>query len=233
MPPVRRLIEELREGTIGRLRMLAIREHRRPFLPKVGDWNRFNRNTGGTLVEKCCHFFDLMRHVTQHEPVRVLASGGQDVNHLDERYESERPDILDNAYVIVDFDDGSHALLDLCMFAEQSQHHEEIVATGDGGKLEAFVPTSTVVVAQRDPSSLARDPSRIATYEERPDAIAAEARGHHGSTMGQHRAFLAAIREGGPAEVTPRDGLVAVAMGIAAHRSIDEGRAVEMAEVLG
>ena len=138
--------------------MLAIREHRRPFLPKVGDWNRFNRNTGGTLVEKCCHFFDLMRHVTQHEPVRVLASGGQDVNHLDERYEGERPDILDNAYVIIDFDDGIRALLDLCMFAEQSQHQEEIVATGDGGKLEAFVPASTVVVAQRDPSSLRARP---------------------------------------------------------------------------
>jgi myo-inositol 2-dehydrogenase/D-chiro-inositol 1-dehydrogenase len=233
MPPVQRLVEELRAGTIGRLRMLAIREHRRPFLPKVGDWNRFNRKTGGTLVEKCCHFFDLMRHISEAEPVRVLASGGQDVNHLDERYEGERPDILDNAYVIVDFDDGTRALLDLCMFAEQSQHQEEIAATGDAGKLEAFVPASTVVIARRDPASEARDPARIETHEAPPDAVAAEARGHHGSTMGEHRAFLAAIREGGPAEVTPRDGLVAVAMGIAAHRSIDEGRPVELAEVIG
>ena len=30
----------------GTLHMLAIREHRFPFLAKVGDWNRFNRNTG-------------------------------------------------------------------------------------------------------------------------------------------------------------------------------------------
>jgi myo-inositol 2-dehydrogenase/D-chiro-inositol 1-dehydrogenase len=53
----------LRRGgsATGGIRMLTIREHRFPFLPKVGDWNRFNRNTGGTLVEKCCHFFDLMR----------------------------------------------------------------------------------------------------------------------------------------------------------------------------
>ena len=49
-----------RRAPSGRLRMLAIREHRFPFLKKVGDWNRFARNTGGTLVEKCCHFFDLM-----------------------------------------------------------------------------------------------------------------------------------------------------------------------------
>ena len=52
---------EVHGGKIGRLRMLSIREHRFPFLPKVGDWNRFSANTGGTMVEKCCHFFDLMR----------------------------------------------------------------------------------------------------------------------------------------------------------------------------
>jgi myo-inositol 2-dehydrogenase / D-chiro-inositol 1-dehydrogenase len=57
--------------------MLTIREHRFPFLEKVGDWNRFNRNTGGTLVEKCCHFFDLMRLILRDDPVRVMASGGQ------------------------------------------------------------------------------------------------------------------------------------------------------------
>ncbi len=88
------------------MKMVAIREHRFPFLVKVGDWNRFNRNTGGTLVEKCCHFFDLMRLVAGAEPVSVLASGAQDVNHLDERYNGEVPDILDNAYVIVDFANG-------------------------------------------------------------------------------------------------------------------------------
>ena len=52
----------------------AIREHRFPFLRKVGDWNRFDRNTGGTLVEKCCHFFDLMNHIAGARPVRVMAS---------------------------------------------------------------------------------------------------------------------------------------------------------------
>ena len=51
MPPVERLVQEVRRGTIGRPTMLAIREHRFPFLPKVGNWNRFSRNTGGTLVE--------------------------------------------------------------------------------------------------------------------------------------------------------------------------------------
>ncbi len=98
--------------------MLTIREHRFPFLHKVGDWNRFNRYTGGTLVEKCCHFFDLMRLVMGSEPVRVMASAGQAVNHRPRAYGGEVPDIWDHGYVIVDFESGARAMLELCMFAE-------------------------------------------------------------------------------------------------------------------
>ena len=51
MPPVAAFLSEAASAT-GGIRMLTIREHRFPFLEKVGDWNRFNRNTGGTFVEK-------------------------------------------------------------------------------------------------------------------------------------------------------------------------------------
>ena len=54
--------------------------------------------------------------------MRVVASGGHDVNHLDEVYDGRRADILDNAYVLVDFDNGARALLEICMFAECSKH---------------------------------------------------------------------------------------------------------------
>ena len=132
-------------GTIGKLRMLSIREHRFPFLPKVGDWNRFNRNTGGTLVEKCCHFFDLMNLAMDCQAVRVQASGAQDVNHLDEQYHGETPDILDNAFVIVDYENGARACLDLCMFAEGSRFEQELVATGNQGKIECTVPGDELI----------------------------------------------------------------------------------------
>ena len=75
MPPAAEFIADIHNGMIGTLRMLSIREHRFPFLPKVGDWNRFSENTGGTMVEKCCHFFDLMRLITKSEAVRVYCSG--------------------------------------------------------------------------------------------------------------------------------------------------------------
>ncbi len=43
MPSIARLIQEVDIGTLGAPKMLSIREHRFPFLRKVGHWNRFNR----------------------------------------------------------------------------------------------------------------------------------------------------------------------------------------------
>ncbi len=226
MPPVARLLAEVRAGTVGRPAMVAVREHRFPFLPKVGNWNRFNRNTGGTLVEKCCHFFDLMDRIVDDEPVRVLASGAQDVNHLDERYDGEVPDIVDNAFVVVDYRGGARAMLDLCMFAEASEHQEEISVVGPLGKIEAFLPASTVRLGLR------REGRAGVRTEEVHDPRVAYEGFHHGSSYLEHLDFLDAVRSGTAPEVGVADGLRSVALGVAAHRSIDEGRAVTLEEVL-
>ena len=226
MAPVAALIEQAHAGTIGEVRMVAMREHRFPFQPKVRDWNRFNCNTGGTLVEKCCHFFDLMRVIARSEPVRVMASGSQDLNHLEESYGGETPDILDNAFVIVDFASGARALLDLCMFADATRNQEEISVVGDDGKLEALIPDDVVRTGVRG-----RD--WIGNVHERTVSSTAPVVGHHhGSSFIELERFRDAVRESAPAECTLADGLWSVAIGRAAHMSIDEGRRVEMSELL-
>jgi predicted dehydrogenase len=236
MPPVAALLEEAARAT-GGIAMLSIREHRFPFLTKVGDWNRFNRNTGGTFVEKCCHFFDLMRLALRSDPVRIMASAGQHANHRDEVYDGERPDIWDHGYVIVDFASGARAMLELCMFAEGSRYQEEIVATGAAGKIEALVPGPTrfwpsalgeppvpqVIVSPRDP----RGP-RVLEIPVEPQLLAAG--DHNGSTFYQHQRFAAVVRGEGTPEVTLEDGWWAVAMGQAAQVSAAEGRAVVLAD---
>ncbi|MEL6737512.1 MAG: Gfo/Idh/MocA family oxidoreductase [Pseudomonadota bacterium] len=216
MPPATRFIERVHAGEAGDIKMLSIREHRFPFLPKVGDWNRFNRNTGGTLVEKCCHFFDLMRHILRDEPVRIFASGGQDVNHLDERYDGAVPDILDNAFVIVDFAGGARAVLDLCMFAEGSQEQEEISAVGPLGKLEVKLPSAHVIWSPRAPKGPV-----VETVATPPEALAAG--DHHGATYYQMLHFHAALTSGTEPQITARDGYRSVVMGAAAQQSIATG----------
>jgi predicted dehydrogenase len=222
MPPVARFLAELAAGAAGDLQTVFVREHRFPFLPKVGNWNRFNRNTGGTLVEKCCHFFDLMRLAARSDPVRVYASGGQGVNHLDETYDGEVPDILDHAFVIVDFASGVRGCLDLRMFAEASRNEQELVAVGDRGKIEAFVPEGVVRVGDRASRSLREIDARA------DDRIRYEGF-HHGASYLELLAFCDAIRSDGPPAVTAADGLWSVATGIAAHESIESGAPVSVA----
>lgn len=235
MPPIAALIEQAETAT-GGIKMLTIREHRFPFLEKVGAWNRFNRYSGGTFVEKCCHFFDLMRLIMQCEPVRVMASAGQDANHKDEVYNGEQPDILDNGYVIVDFENGARAMLELCMFAEGSRYQEEVSAVGPEGKIEAFVPgpgrfwpehlgeppVPLLVVSPRHP----KGPRQI---DIPVDPMILDAGDHNGSTFYQHEGFVAVVRGEKPApEVTLEDGWRAVEMGLAAQQSARTGQAVTL-----
>jgi predicted dehydrogenase len=55
---------------------------------------------------------------------------------------------------------------------------------------------------------------------------------HFGASFIEHQRFAAAIRDGTPAEIGLEEGLRSVATGLAAHRSIAEGRRVAMSEVL-
>ena len=234
MPPVAALISQVAEST-GGVKLLTIREHRFPFLEKVGDWNRFNEKSGGTLVEKCCHFFDLMRLILKSEPVRVMASAGQSVNHLDETYEGQTPDIWDNGYVIVDFKSGARAMLELCMFAEGAQYQEEISAVGSLGKIECLVPgpgrfwpkhlgaapTPKLIVSPRTP----RGPVEHAIPV---DPLLLEAGDHNGSTFYQHQKFQQVVLHNGTPEVSLYDGLTAVRMGMAAQQSATTGQSVEL-----
>jgi len=228
MPPVAEFVRQVHDGRVGALQMVSMREHRFPFLVKVGDWNRFARNTGGTMVEKCCHFFDLMRLITRSEAVRVYCSGAMDVNHRDERYGGATPDIIDNSFTVVDFADGTRAMLDLCMFAEGVEHQEEISATGDKARLDVLVPPGDLVFSPRVPLHA---PKRTERAPVAVHAAAMAAGSHHGATFHQHEAFARAVRGDGPVEVTARDGLLAVAIGTAAEISAREKRAVRLAEL--
>jgi predicted dehydrogenase len=238
MPPVAEMIRIAHAGGVGTLHQVAIREHREPFYPKVGDWNRFNANTGGTLVEKCCHYFNLMDLILKDKPLRVFASGGQRVNHLDEKYHGKTPDILDSAYAIVEYPSGARASLDLCMFAENSIDNEHVVIVGSEGKLESLLPSGVLRYGRREdwgkrevwgqPSGTAKG---VAVRQIRDTNIKYLGQ-HFGASYVEHQKFAQAIRQGLPPEIPLEEGLRAVATGLAAHKSIDEGRVVALAEVL-
>jgi hypothetical protein len=162
-----------------------------------------------------------------------MASAGQAVNHLDERYEGKMPDIWDHGFVLVDFDNGKRAMLELCMFAEGSRYQEKISAIGSTGMVEAFVPGPTrfwpddagpppvaeLVVSPRSMTGgrreeIAVDPALLAAGD------------HNGATFYQHERFAAVARGTGNIEVGLDDGAKAVAIGLAAQVSAASGKAV-------
>ena len=238
MPPVAEAVRMAHEGATGRVQQVTIREHREPFYPKVRDWNRFNENTGGTLVEKCCHYFNLMDLILREKPLRVFASGGQRVNHLDEDYRGRRPDILDSAYVIVEYGSGARGMLELCMYAESSIDNEHLTIVGDEGKIESLLPSLTLRYGRRsdwgrrEVWGQASGTGRGVSVRRVWDTNIRYAGQHFGASYIEHMRFASALREGRPPEITLEEGLQAVATGLAAHRSIDEGRPVMLREVL-
>jgi predicted dehydrogenase len=166
-----------------------------------------------------------------------MASGGASVNHLDETCDGRTPDIWDNAFVIVEFENGLRAMLELCMFAEGARYQEEITAIGPLGKIEALVPgpgrfwpahlgdapVPQVIVSPRNP----KGPQVLEVPVDRALLAAGD---HNGSTFYQHRHFADVVQQGSAPQVGVTDGWWAAAMGMAAQVSAREGRAVVLAD---
>jgi len=176
IPAIAKLISLV--PTIGDIKMITIRENRYPFLHKIGKWNRDKAKTGDTLVEKCCHFFDLFRLITQQESrlseIRALAQRG--LNYGNEpAIEGVTVPIIDSAFVTMPFHKndieeqdqaktkgktcGTIGCLELCMYAEGSRHQEEIIVTGTKGRLEAYLPENKVFSFVRPSEELWSDRS--------------------------------------------------------------------------
>jgi len=106
IPAIQKLLQLLPK--IGPLKKIAIRENRYPFLKKIGEWNKDIDKSGDTLVEKCCHFFDLFRLISGCEMKRCTSMVHRGLNFEDYGYHSRTDNpvpIIDGAYVLLDLAD--------------------------------------------------------------------------------------------------------------------------------
>lgn len=223
--------EALQRRSLGEIKLISIVEHRMPFLDKVGQWNKFSRFSGNTLVEKCCHYFDLLNMFAQARATRVFASGSQAVNFKDFERDGERSDILDNALVIVDYSNGVRASFNLCMFAPG--FYEEIAICGDEGRLKAY-EEETFLPTHRPTTYM-----EIMRGEEKPSRIiepaypaAIEASGHKGATFYEHVNFINNITGQKTHTATVEEGFWSVVVAAAAQESIRSGQPVMIDDFL-
>lgn len=217
--------EVFERGSVGKIKLVNIVEHRLPFLDKVKQWNKFSKFSGGTLVEKCCHYFDLMNMFAGAKPLSVFASGSMAVNFEQFEYQGEKSDIIDNAVVSVIYENDVRASFNLCMFAPM--FYEEISLCGDEGYLKAYekedflgVPRPTTYLEVLRGES---HPSRFCNpcY---PPYI--EESGHTGATYFEHVNFIDNIAGKATKTATVEEGYWSVVVGAAAEKSIQTGQTV-------
>ncbi len=111
-------------GDIGDLQLMWCREFRGPMRP---GWRDSEEKTGGTILEKNVHHIDLFNWMMNRPPVRVSAHGGTNV--LTDR------EILDNAQVLIEYEGGRRATLELCLFAPNGGDCE-VGACGPLGRID-------------------------------------------------------------------------------------------------
>jgi predicted dehydrogenase len=225
-------IHEARERkSLGEIKTITILEHREPFLDKVKQWNKFSKYSGGTLVEKCCHYFDLFNLFAGSRPLNVYASGSQAVNFKSFEYGGEKSDILDNAFVIVEYANGIRANFNLCMFSPMV--YEELVLCGDEGRLKASEGFNGQAHSQwgsyLEVICTPEKTSRVTTPSY-PEAI--ENTGHNGATYYEHLRWIEAMDGQPTTAATPEEGFWSVVVGVAAEESVKRGEKVLVRELL-
>lgn len=223
--------EALERGVLGEIKTIGMAEHRIPFLDKVGQWNKFARYSGGTLVEKCCHYFDLINLFAQSRPKIVYASGSMAVNFKNFEHPQGKSDILDNALVIIEYENGVRASFGLVMFAPM--FYEEIVLCGDVGRLRAyenldFLPGKSLK-SGIEIFGGETYPSRMITPSY---PLAIEESGHNGATFFEHAHFVDSIDKGSSDGPSAMDAFWSIVVGAAAEQSVASGAAVDIGALL-
>jgi predicted dehydrogenase len=200
-PFFRRLAGMVEAGRIGDLGSVTCHEVRRPLAAGY----RYDRErSGGSLLEKNVHDFDLFNWVADGDPVRVVGAGGRHVLDAD-------ADVDDQASVVVEYDGGTLATLELCLYAPWGQRGRRYELRGSEGLLRTPEAEATVDCYGPD----GRERIEVATPG-----------GHLGGDFVQAVRFLRTVRGEADPPGTLADATAAAAVALAAQEAVDTGEAV-------
>jgi len=229
-PLYRKMHALIQDGEIGSVHMMWCKELIGSF---YGQW-RFNEAfSGGAIVEKNCHHFDIFNWLIGSRPIKVCAFGGQNVmrrSHTVEVLIMDSEDVnvvsdsevIDNAFVIVEYENGARAELTLCFFSPYG-NDLEIGAVGDGGKIESWVKAHRIELWKNADGGKAR------TFQ--PESDVTQYGVFHTGAYRQHIEFADCILNGSRPFCDGRIGKESMLVAVAAERSIKEERIVHIDEL--
>lgn len=207
---MKRMIAE--EHAIGRPLMTWCLEFRGPFHGKVDNWILSQEKTGGVFVEKTCHFFDLMTWLVDSTPKTVCALAGQDV--VKEIY-GFQPDIFDNGWVIIEYENGARGMLGLCMFGA-GRKPLSITVLGENGQLEGLFGPAKIEYAKKGQKTVEVEPTKDNRYAHLS---------HGGGVYFEHLEFIESIRQNRPPLTDINAAKWSTLVGLAAEESARNGGA--------
>ena len=225
-----RMSRLVQQGEIGTPYLAWLKEFRGPF-PANMAWAFDKRKSGGALVEKSCHHFDVFTWLLGTPPVRVFASGGQAVHREIFGVES---DIVDHAWVTVEHAGARRAMLGLCLFAGlphpkeggAGTHMRDIGVIGEKGMIttEGFHLGRHLQIRYSDRAD-------VVTIELDPSQASADALFERPGDWGIWVDFFNCIETRGKPVASGEVGRDAVAVALAAERSMETGQPVAVSEV--
>ena len=206
--------ELLDAGFVGEPQYVLVELSRRPYRRGSDGWRFDIDRVGNWILEEPIHFFDLARwylHRSDPETVYAAANSRQE----------DHPELQDNFTAIVRFSSGAYAVVSQTLSA--FEHHQTIKLTGTKGAL--WAGWSGAMDRTRHPTFSLRAFDGEAVEEvpiiRRPGELF--------ELEDQIAMMVSAIRNGAGVAATGEDGKWAVAMCLAAGRSVETGRPVRLA----
>jgi len=204
----RRVRELVRSGAIGEPHIIRITS-RDPAPPPVD----YVKVSGGIFLDMMIHDFDMARYLSSSEVVEVYAKGAVLVDPA-----IGRAGDVDTAVVTLTFANGAIGTIDNSRRASYG-YDQRVEVFGSKGQAGCSNDTPSSVLLS-DERGVVGDKPLYFFLERYKQAFTDEV-----------REFFQAIQENKPTPVTGIDGLKPVLIGLAAMRSLAEGRPVKLSEI--
>jgi myo-inositol 2-dehydrogenase/D-chiro-inositol 1-dehydrogenase len=211
-----RMMELIAEGRIGHPRYVLVDLWRRPYSQGASGWKRDPARVGSSILEEPVHYFDVVPWFLQGsgEPQSVTAFANRRTPGA-----ADTAAIYDNFTAVLHYADGAYGVISQSLSAVE--HYLSVKVFGSHGVVRSEWH------AQQDRSV---GPSFSLSISEgtRMVVLPVEAPPDELFELGvEIGAFAAAIERGAPLPFSPAEARRAVALCLAAERSIQTGTAIE------
>ena len=209
-PEFRRIRSLVENDAVGDPQIIKITS-RDPGPPPIS----YIKVSGGMFLDMTIHDFDMARYISGKKVKEVYAKATVKVDP-----EIGEAGDVDTAVITLTFEDDSMAVIDNCRKAAYGYDQRlEVFGSKGMAQMENNFPNSHKLYTEAGVSG----DLPLHFFLERYDA----------SYNQEIREFIDALVSGGAMPVDGEDGLISIAMGLAAKKSVEENRPVKMAEILG